>query len=219
LVPLPAGGRRSEGQISIRPGLCQALAPACPARPRAGPAVSLWGRLAGRPRAPMRAAGRLYAAAVAGARRPGFYRLGGVPDTLDGRFELLVLHVYLVLSRLRSEADAGAIGPALFDAMFVDMDESLREIGVSDLSVGRRVKQMAEAFYGRVAAYDEGLAAADPERLEAALTRNLYGTLAEAPAALSAMATYLRATAAALATIPATRMRDGDVAFPASPFD
>ena len=181
--------------------------------------MSLWRRLTGRRRGPAEDAKRLYDAVVAGARRRGFYAAGGVPDTLDGRFELLALHAYLVLRRLKGESAAGEIGQALFDAMFLDMDESLREIGVGDLSVGRRVKQMAEAFYGRIAAYDEGLATADPKPLEAALARNLYGTLGQAPAALAAMASYVRTAADRLAAIPAARLIEAGLAFPATPFD
>lgn len=181
--------------------------------------LSFWRRVVGRRRGRPAEAARLYAAIVDAARRPGFYRGGGVPDTLDGRFELLVLHAYLVLRRLKGERGGGQVGQALFDAMFLDMDESLREIGVGDLSVGRRVKQMAKAFYGRIAAYDEGLAAAGPQPLEAALTRNLYGTLADAPAALPVVADYVRAAATALAAAPVTGLLEGHVPFPELPFD
>jgi cytochrome b pre-mRNA-processing protein 3 len=185
---------------------------------RGARAMSLWPG-AGRRRRAEAEARRLYAAIVAAARRPGFYREGGVPDSLDGRFELLTLHVHLVLRRLKGEPAAADTAQALFDAMFADMDESLREIGVGDLGVGRRVKQMAEAFYGRVAAYDEGLAAADPAVLEAALARNLYGTLPAAPPALGRMAEHLRTTAAALAGTPLERLLAGDLEFPPAPFD
>jgi len=160
---------------------------------------------------------RLYEAIVAAARRPAFYRDGGVPDTLDGRFELLVLHVWLVLRRLKTEG-AAELGQALFDEMFSDMDESLREIGVSDLGVGRRVKEMARALYGRMAAYDEGLAA-PAAALEGALARNLYGTLSEPPAALPAMARFLREATAAIDGIPLDAILAGTIRFPEPRFD
>ncbi|MGB1548449.1 MAG: ubiquinol-cytochrome C chaperone family protein, partial [Alphaproteobacteria bacterium] len=93
----------------------------------------------------------LYTQIVAQARRKEFYTAGGVPDTLDGRFEMLALHAFLVLYRLK-RLDADELAQALFDMMFADMDENLREIGVGDLSVDKRVKRMVSAFYGRVVA-------------------------------------------------------------------
>ena len=125
------------------------------------------------------AADALYASAVAQARAPVFYRDLGVPDTLEGRFEMISLHVYMILRRLKQGADGsraggGAIGQALFDLMFADMDRNLREMGAGDLGVGRRVKAMAQAFYGRIQAYDDGLAAG-PEILAQAVARNVYG--------------------------------------------
>jgi cytochrome b pre-mRNA-processing protein 3 len=134
-----------------------------------------------------------YAAVVAQARRPEFYAQLGVPDTLDGRFELVALHTFLILRRLKSQGEGGA-GQALVDLFIQDMDASLRELGAGDLGVGRKVKAMAQAFYGRIAAYDAGLADG-AESLEAALRRNLYGTAAEPgpPAAiLAALAGYVR---------------------------
>ena len=101
-----------------------------------------------------RAAG-LYGAVVAQARQVVFYRDLGVPDTVDGRFELIVLHMVLLLRRLNREGDDGAaLRQALFDVLLDDMDRSLREMGVGDLGVGRRVKAMGKAFYGRDA--DDG---------------------------------------------------------------
>jgi cytochrome b pre-mRNA-processing protein 3 len=162
------------------------------------------------------AAERLYAALVAQAREPAFYREGRVPDSLDGRFELVALHAFLLLRRLQTEGQAGAgLAQALFDRMFVDMDESLREIGVGDLSVGKRVKAMAKAFYGRAAAYEAALADSVPATLEEALARNLYGTLPQRQdLPLAAMARYLRQAAAEIETQPATGLMEGHVSFP-----
>ena len=98
----------------------------------------------------------LYAAVVARAREPVFYTRFRVPDSLDGRFDMIALHAFLVLRRLKEEgADGAALGQALFDVIFSDMDRSLREMGAGDLGVGRRVKRMARGFYGRIAAYDQ----------------------------------------------------------------
>jgi len=159
------------------------------------------------------AAEALYAAVVAQARRPDFYRAGGVPDTLDGRFDMIVLHMFLVLHRLKADGQAQAtVGQALFDLMFADMDASLRELGVGDLSVGRKVKQMATGFYGRVAAYEQGLAA-DDAVLADALRRNLYGTANPTADQLAAMASYARRQAAFLAGQPVDSLREGRLQF------
>jgi cytochrome b pre-mRNA-processing protein 3 len=122
-----------------------------------------------------RAGFRLYSSAVAAAREPFLYYTLGVADTLDGRFDLVCLHAFLLVRRLRREAEPGpALAQAVFDAMFSDMDVSLREMGVGDLSVGRRMRAMWEAFNGRAHAYDPALAAGDPAALEAALVRNVW---------------------------------------------
>jgi cytochrome b pre-mRNA-processing protein 3 len=99
----------------------------------------------------------------------------GVPDTLDGRFDLVALHTFLLIQRLTREPAPGeALAQAVFDAMFSDMDINLREMGVGDLSVGKRVKAMWEAFHGRASAYALALAAGDDAALEAALVRNIW---------------------------------------------
>lgn len=122
-----------------------------------------------------RAGFQLYTAAVRAARDPFLYTACGVPDTLDGRFDLVGLHTFLVIHRLTREAEPGpALAQALFDAMFSDMDVNLRELGVSDLSVGRKVKEMWEAFHGRSRAYAAALGAADTDALRAALARNVW---------------------------------------------
>src|SRR5216683_4903793 len=148
---------------------------------------------------PVRKAAELaYGRIVEHAREPGFFTDGGVPDTVDGRFELICLHAFLYLHRLKREQQRAApLGQRFFDTMFTDFDRSLREMGVGDLSVGREVKRMAQAFYGRVAAYDAGLAG-DKAVLAAALARNLFGTAPAAPNRLAAMATYVRREAAGL---------------------
>ena len=151
----------------------------------------------------------LYAKAVAQARLPVFYAECEVPDTVDGRFDLLVLHVFLLLHRLgapRNEAtrETKALNQGLFDLMFADMDRSLREMGVSDMSVGKRVKEMARAFYGRIDAYEPVLG--DAARLEEALARNLYRGVEVKPASLAAMATYIQRQVAALAALDATSL-------------
>jgi cytochrome b pre-mRNA-processing protein 3 len=158
------------------------------------------------------AAARAYAEVVEQARRPEFFIGYGVPDTLDGRFELVCLHAFLYLRRLKGEAEAAAVAQVFFDTMFADFDRSLREIGTGDLSVGRQVNRMAEAFYGRIRAYEEGLAG-DDASLTAALTRNLYGTAPPGPAQLARIAAYMRREAARLADDPVAALIGGVITF------
>ena len=115
----------------------------------------------------------LYGEAVRIARSPWFYAELGVPDTLDGRFDMVGLHVYLLIRRLSDDPGGKELSQALFDAMFSDMDLNLREMGVSDLAVGKRVKTMWEAFHGRAHAYAEAMTTG-PEALADALARNLW---------------------------------------------
>ena len=163
------------------------------------------------------AARQLYAEIVEQARRPQFYLACGVPDTLDGRFEMVGLHLFLMLRRLRrARAENPAAEPlaqALFDVTFANMDESLREMGVGDLAVGGRVKRMAAAVYGRIAAYERGLDAPDGVALGEALRRNLYGTVQPDDMALAAMADYLRREDAGLMGQSADGLLAGRVTF------
>ena len=155
----------------------------------------------------------LYEAVVARSREPAFYRELGVPDTVDGRFDMVALHAALVLRRLKADRGRSAdLAQAFFDVMFVDMDENLRELGVGDLSVGRKVKDMIRAFYGRLAAYEAGLAGTE-EELAAALRRNLYRGVAAEEAGLLTMAAYVRRQADALEALEVDRILGGELAF------
>lgn len=141
----------------------------------------------------------LYVAAVAAARRPAFYAALGVPDTLDGRFDCVGLHVYLVIRQLWKAPPPGPdVAQAVFDAMFADMDRSLREIGVGDLSVPKRNRSMWEAFHGRSLAYGEALDAGDDAALAAAAARNVWRGQAAGDGP-TRLARYIRAADAALA--------------------
>ena len=135
--------------------------------------IKLWSRNT----AKKQVADAIYAAIVAQARRPSFYRDAGVPDSLDGRFDVLVIHAFLFLRRLKREGETAAeVGQLVFDAMFADLDQNLREMGVGDLGIAKRVRKMASAFYGRTAAYDEALDgySEDPQPLELAVKRNMF---------------------------------------------
>lgn len=155
----------------------------------------------------------LYLKIVAQARQPEFYLGCGVPDTLDGRFDLVALHAFLVLHRLKQDHPRTKdLAQALFDTLFMDMDQSLRELGAGDLGVGRRVKQMVQGLYGRIAAYQEGLDG-PVTNLEEALERNIYGTVTPDPAAVRAVAHYLRREVGALAGQELDGLLAGEVVF------
>jgi cytochrome b pre-mRNA-processing protein 3 len=162
---------------------------------------------------------RLYGVIVAQARNPFFYRDLAVPDTVEGRFDLLVAHLYLVSRRLSqgNESDREA-GQALLDFFFEDMDASLREIGIGDLSVPKKMRGLAEAYLGRVAAYDAAMETPGEIALRAALLRNVYGVAdaaapREAEAGAAALASYLMKNAAHLATRSPEDVLSGTVCF------
>lgn len=160
----------------------------------------------------------LYAAAVAQARQPGFYRDFAVPDTLDGRFDMIVLHVFLLVNRLSGKGEAAARqAQALFDLLFADMDQSLREMGVGDLSVGKKIKTMAAAFYGRSAAYRDALKSGDEGALRAALSRNIFPEGGADETQLGALAAYVRRVYEGLETQPIETLMTGKADFGAAP--
>lgn len=167
------------------------------------------------------AAGRaLYEAAVAAARAPWFYLVPGVPDTLDGRFDLVGIHASLLVRRLLRERPPGpALAQAVFDAMFSDMDVNLREMGVSDLVVGKRVRAMWEAFHGRAAAYGAALDARDAAALTRAVARNVWrlGPEAPPPAGAALVAEQMLAEEATLAGQPLEALARGAVRFRGPP--
>jgi cytochrome b pre-mRNA-processing protein 3 len=122
-----------------------------------------------------RAGFALYTHSVQAARDPQYFQCLGVPDTLDGRFDLVGLFAALLIHRLRAlPAPGAALAQAVFDAMFADMDFSLREIGVGEMSVGKKMREMWEAFHGRAMAYESPLASHDAPALAEALGRNVW---------------------------------------------
>ena len=162
-----------------------------------------------------RAGFALYTAAVQAAREPVFYDDLGVPDTLDGRFDLVGVHVFLLIDRLRdAEAPGPELAQAVFDAMFSDMDFNLREMGVSDMRIGKRVKEMWEAFHGRAMAYQEAVAGADEGALGEALARNVWRGVAAPEGAAEALAALVRRDRAALAVVPMSAFAAGTAPFP-----
>ena len=124
----------------------------------------------------------LYGAIVAQARAPAFYAGYGVADTVAGRFEMILLHLALFIRRLRREPEPiRGLGQEVFDLFCLDMDHSLREMGIGDLGVPKQMRRVAEAFYGRAAAYDDSIDRHGEEALAASLARNVFA--GDAPAA------------------------------------
>jgi cytochrome b pre-mRNA-processing protein 3 len=147
-------------------------------------------------------AAALYARTASEARAPDLFEACAIPDTLDGRFDSLALHAALVIDRLRREPDGEELAQRFFDAMFRHLDLTLREIGVQDLGVGRRIKIMAEGLHGRALAYRDALAG-DAAMLGEALRRNAYGGRPPADAeAVVRLETHVRQYADRLAATP-----------------
>ncbi len=163
-----------------------------------------------------RIARALYGSSVAAARRPAFYLDHGVPDTVAGRFELLVLHLFLMLDRLRegSEPQQG-LARELSEQMFEALDDAMREMGVGDLTVPKKMHEVAGAFYGRLDAYAAALASTDPLALEGALKRNVYGEAEIEAARIGALANYVRFARRELAGADTAGLRGGEIDFPA----
>jgi cytochrome b pre-mRNA-processing protein 3 len=158
-----------------------------------------------------RIASVLYGAIVAQARSAVFYTRLGVADSVDGRFEMVVVHLVLLLRRLRDGEQAKALGQEVFDLFCVEMDRSLREMGVGDLSVPKRMKRMAEAYYGRAAAYTAALDSADREALAGAVRRNVLGG---AEGAAEEIAAYLAEAAMRLEAQSSADLGAGRLAWP-----
>jgi cytochrome b pre-mRNA-processing protein 3 len=160
---------------------------------------------------------RLYFAVLAQSRLPAFYGSFAVPDTLDGRFDMVALHAALVFRRLRALGpEARALSDAMFEVMTADLDRSVRELGVGDQGVPKRVKSMARAFYGRAQAYEHALAGS--ASLEDALRRNLYGTVTVSDALIARMAEYVGAAAAGADAQSLADLAEGRTGFPAPPY-
>lgn len=164
---------------------------------------------------PAKAAGaKLYASAVAQARSPAFYRDFGVRDSMEGRFELFSLHVIFLIERLKGQGDAAAeTSQAVFDSYVKGLDDAFREIGVADTAVGKKMKKLAGAFYGRLKTYDEAVASLPDE----AATRDFLARTAfeeRAEGDVAALTTYLIKTRGSLTDQPLDALLQGDVTWP-----
>ena len=153
----------------------------------------------------------LYGMIVAQARLPCFYREYRVADTVNGRFDLIVLHLALVLERLAADDALRGLGQGIFDRFCQDMDHNLREMGIGDLKVPKEMQRMGEAFYGRAQAYRAALAAPDDRALVEALERNIYGG---SPAPTPRLAAYMREALRHLAAQGSDRLAAGEMSLP-----
>jgi len=153
----------------------------------------------------------LYDQIVAQARSPAFYRDYGVSDTLDGRFEMIVLHLFLLLRRLEAAGEDGpALGQQVFNRFCTDMDENLREMGISDLRVPKEMRRIGDAYYGRAKAYDAALR--NKESLRTALARNVLGVAQ--PENAKRLGEYLEVLRQRLEMQELTNFKRGLVSFP-----
>jgi len=161
---------------------------------------------------------RLLKAITVQARLPAFYEELGVPDTLDGRFDLMALHGFLVFRALQGRGREGRVlAQDTTDLMFSAFDDAIRSLGVGDMGVPKRVKTMAKAYFGRSEAYDAALKADDREALGEAIRRNIYRGAEVDPGKVSAVADYVAAEAGRLGELPLERFQQGDLGFGPAP--
>jgi cytochrome b pre-mRNA-processing protein 3 len=154
----------------------------------------------------------IYGVIVAQARAPVFYAEYGVPDTVDGRFDMIVLHLFLYVRRMSGRGNGGP-GQPLFDRFCADLDGNLREMGVGDLTVPKRMQKYAEAFYGRCAAYEKVLSAGDSEAAVLTIARNVFGREEPLPGA-QRLADYMFESSVALSLIEDVALERGQFRFP-----
>ena len=168
-----------------------------------------------KPRPAVEAGRALFKALSAQARRPVFYERLGVADTVEGRFELYVMHLLLVLHRLKGQgARAAETSQATFDTFLRNLDEGLRDMGVGDLSVGKKMRKLGEAVYGRMKGYDRAFAEVDPAAaLEALIARTVYQGRADAPGA-GPLARYAAAAVARFAAQPLEQVLQSKLDWP-----
>lgn len=157
---------------------------------------------------------RQYQAITDAARHPGFYLAMNVPDTVMGRFEMISAHMVLYFRRLRGAGDvAEKVAQEVIEAFFEDLDHSIRELGVGDAAVPKRMKKIGRMFYGRANAYEAALDLGDEAALAAALARNVHPDVAPAPD-MTALARHMVSAAAALSAVTLQDIESGDLTFP-----
>ncbi len=160
-----------------------------------------------------KSAEKLLIAVLDQARQPVFYKKGGVSDSVTGRFDLIVLHAVLVMRAIQRDPELAALNQEFLNSLFQTIDDSFREMGVADMRVPRKVREAAEAFYGRLNSYEEAISQGGFEPLEAALKRNLYGDQPPSDAIVHAFATYVIGSMGTLAIVSAGQWKAGKPVF------
>lgn len=182
-------------------------------------AKQVFSKILGRSRNDDEIAAKLYGAVVAQARQPDFYRRLGVPDSIDGRLEMILLHLVILFHRLRRDDEAGqAIAQIVFDRFATDMDRSLREMGVGDFGVPKRMKTIGRSFYGRLDGYGRPIAESDWAALRGALQRNLWPDEEGERAEADDLVAYAERAVAELRGQSFEAIAGGEIVFP-SPVD
>ncbi|WP_404426784.1 ubiquinol-cytochrome C chaperone family protein [Thalassospira australica] len=162
------------------------------------------------------AAFALYAKMVGQAREPAFYARLGVADTMEGRFDLILVHAFILFRRLKKDNDSRDLAQKIFDVMFSDLDQNMREMGIGDVGILKRIRKMSESYHGRIVAYEEGVQSGAIE-LAAALNRNLYADTEVSDAQLMAMVGYINDALASLDRQQTHELHSGVVDFPEVP--
>jgi len=172
-----------------------------------------------------RSAQALYGSIVAQAREPQFYARNGVPDTMEGRFEMVLVHLFIVQNRLKAEGRvARSLSQAVSEVFVSEIDSAMRELGVGDLAVPKRMRKVGEAYLGRLQSYVDALADPDGSVLPAALARNIWapeddldlssGSATDQKADVEALAAYVRAASTQLAACSYDDLSAGRLDFP-----
>lgn len=162
------------------------------------------------------AAFELYTAMVAQARHPDFYVNLGVPDTMEGRFDLILVHAFVLFRRLKTENGDRDLAQNIFDVMFADLDQNMREMGIGDVGILKRIRKMSESYHGRIVAYEEGVQSGAAE-LAAALNRNLFADTEVRDEQLMAMVGYVHQALTDLDRQEISDLQNGKVHFPDVP--
>ncbi|MBX2830897.1 MAG: ubiquinol-cytochrome C chaperone family protein [Rhodospirillales bacterium] len=162
------------------------------------------------------AAFELYTAMVTQARQPDFYAKLGVPDTIEGRFDLILVHAFVLFRRLKTDDGDRDLAQHIFDVMFADLDQNMREMGIGDVGILKRIRKMSESYHGRIVAYEEGVQSGAAE-LAAALDRNLFADTEVTDVQLMAMVGYVHDALALLDKQAILELQNGAVQFPKIP--
>ncbi|MDQ0393246.1 ubiquinol-cytochrome C chaperone family protein [Labrys monachus] len=158
---------------------------------------------------------RLYDQILAQARDPSLYVAGRVPDTVEGRTDMMLLHLFLLMHRLNDETgDINAVARDLCDRFFAELDRAMREMGVSDLAVPKRMRKIADIYAGCASSYGKALGSPDDKELAEALMRNVHARREDRRKQAGLLADYVRRASAALAKRPAEELVNGAIPFP-----